>query len=109
MKKNSTVESQEKTEGKGAFYHAGEVIGSIGFHIVDGKDKVIGAIKNKLGKKQPSESKAKKDSKKKLPRKTGKPVAGTVKKRAKKVNPAKVASGKAGKVKNPAKSTKEKE
>ena len=65
MKKNTSPVIPEKTDGKSAFYHAGEIIGSLGFHIVDGKDKVIGAIRNKLSKKQPPESKAKKVSKKK--------------------------------------------
>ena len=109
MKKNTSPVIPEKTDGKSAFYHAGEIIGSLGFHIVDGKDKVIGAIRNKLSKKQPPESKAKKVSKKKLPGKTGKKITGGVKKGTKKANPARVARGKAGKVKNPAKSTKEKE
>ena len=98
----------KKTEEKSAFYQAGEIIGSIGFHIVDGKDKVIGAIKNKLGKKQPAETKAKKVSKKKLAGKTGKKITGTVKKPAKKTNPAKAVRGKADKVKKPVKATKEK-
>ena len=109
MKKNASHAAPEKTDGKGAFYHAGEIIGSIGFHIVDGKDKVIGAIKNKLSKKQPPESKAKKVLKKKLPGKARKKMTGNVKKRAKKTNPVKVARGKADKAKNHSISAKEKE
>jgi hypothetical protein len=114
MKKNSAVESLEK-KGKGAFYQAGEIIGSIGFHIVDGKDKVIGvvseefqilkkAFKKKLSKKQMPESKSKKVSKKKLPGKAVKKIVGDVKKPAKKANPAKLVRGKAHKIKKPAKS-----
>ena len=91
--------SPENTESKSVFYQAGEIIGSIGFHIVDGKDKVIGAIKNKLGKKQAPESNPKKVSKKKLPVKAGKKMTGAVKKSAKKTSPAKGLKKKTDKVK----------
>ena len=109
MKKNTPPAIPEKTDGKGAFYHAGEIIGSIGFHIIDGKDKVVGAIKNKLSKKQTPESKVKKVSKKKLPGKAGKKATGGIKKQSKKANPAKRVGNKTDQVKKPAKSTKEKE
>ena len=76
MKKHVSHESAEKIEAKGAFYKAGEIIGSIGFHIVDGKDKAIGAvsdglnmiknvIKKKPVKKQKTGPKSKKVTKKK--------------------------------------------
>ena len=99
MKKNVSSDISEKTEGKGVFYQTGEIIGSIGFHIVAGKDKVIGAIKNKLGKKQPIESKAKKDSKRKSGAKAGRKITGRVKKLAKKTSPSKAARKKVDKKK----------
>jgi len=85
LKKNSSPAVSEKTEGKGVFYQAGEIIGSIGFHIVDGKDKVIGVIKKKLGKKQKPESKTGKISKKKLSGRAGKKPTKSVKNPAKKI------------------------
>lgn len=92
MKKN-TSESPEKTKGKGAFYKAGEVIGSIGFHIVDGKNKAVGvvsdgfnilkeAIKKKPGKKPKPKPKIKKVAKKKLPAKSAKKATKGVRKKA---------------------------
>ena len=48
MIKNSSNATSEKTEGKGVFYQAGEIIGSIGFHIVDGKDKNKSLLKGRL-------------------------------------------------------------
>jgi hypothetical protein len=99
MKKNSSPAIPEKTEEKSAFYHAGEIIGSIGFHIVDGKDKVIGAIKSKLGKKKKPESKAKKASKKNVTGKAGRKKTETVRKSGKKVQPAKSVRKKTDKVK----------
>src|ERR1700759_3393164 len=99
MKKNSP----EKSEEKSVFYQAGEIIGSIGFHIADGKDKVIGAIKKKLGKKQPGDLKAKKVSKKKSSAKTGNKTTGTVKKTAKKADKAKRINKKSARVKKASK------
>jgi len=99
LKKNSSTAVSEKTEEKGVFYQAGEIIGNIGFHIVDGKDKVLGVIKKKLGKKQKLESKAKKVSKKKSGAKAGKKITPGVKKPAKKASTAKSPGKKAGKVK----------
>ena len=104
MKKNSSPDISEKTEEKGVFYQAGEIIGSIGFHIVDGKDKVIGIIKKKLGKKQKPESKTGKISKKKLSGRSGKKIRAGAKKTAKKSNPAKVVRKKTDKVKKLSKS-----
>ena len=101
MKKDSSPVITDKADGKGMFYQAGEIIGSIGFHIVDGKDRVIGAIKKKLGKKQTSESKEKKVSKKKSGAKAGKKITGTIKKPAKKSNPAKAVRKKVIKGKKP--------
>ena len=98
MKKDVSPENTE-SKSKSVFYQAGEIIGSVGFHLVDGKDKVIGAIKNKLGKKQAPESKRKKVSKKKLPVKAGMKTTGVVKKSAKKTSPAKRLKKKTDKVK----------
>ena len=102
MANKSTVTSRAKTNEKGIFRQAGEIIGSIGFHIVNGKDKVVGAvsdefnivkkaIKKKLAKKKTtSGSKTKKISKKASPKKTAKKVVNRVKKSAKKkVSPVK--------------------
>jgi hypothetical protein len=108
MKKNSSPAVSEKTEERGVFYQAGEIIGSIGFHIVDGKDKVIGVIKKKLGKKRKPDSKAGKVSKKKLSGKASKKTTKSAKKPAKKSNPAKVVRKKTDKVKKPSKSDGEK-
>ena len=105
MIKNSSDAASEKTEAKGVFYQAGEIIGSIGFHIVDGKDKVIGAIKKKLGKKQTPKTKTKNVSKKKAPGKTGNKVNGTAKKPAKKANSSKPVRKKTDKVKKQSKET----
>lgn len=99
MKKNTSLAIPEKKEEKGVFYQAGEIIGSIGFHILDGKDKVIGAIKQKLGKNPAPESKAKKVSKKKSGAKAGKKTTGGVGKPAKKANAAKVVRKKENKIK----------
>jgi len=105
MKKNSPKKSKEKS----VFYQAGEIIGSIGFHIADGKDKVIGVIKKKLGKKQTPGSKAKKVSKKKASGKPGKKITEAVKKTAKKTTTAKPVRKKTGKVKKPSKAPAKKE
>jgi hypothetical protein len=108
LKKNSSTAVSEKTEEKGVFYQAGEIIGSIGFHIVDGKDKVIGVIKKKLGKKQKPESKTGKISKKKSSGRSGKKITVGAKKTAKKSKPAKVVRKKTDKVKKLSKSDGEK-
>jgi len=101
MANKSTVTSRAKTNEKGIFRQAGEIIGSIGFHIVNGKDKVVGAvsdeynivkraIKKKLAKKKTtSGSKTKKVSKKASPKKTAKKSVHKVKKITKKVSPVK--------------------
>jgi hypothetical protein len=90
MNKKASHANPEKTEGKGAFYKAGEIIGTIGFHIVDGKDKALGAvsdgfsilkkvIRKKPAKKQKATGKVRKVSKKKSSGKS----AGKTKKGAK--------------------------
>ncbi len=99
MKRNSSLAAPEKKEEKGVFYQAGEIIGSIGFHIVDGKDKVIGAIKKKLSKKQVRESKPNKVLKKKSGKKNSEKTTGGIRKPAKKANTAKAAGKKDSKVK----------
>jgi hypothetical protein len=108
LKKNSLTAVSEKTEEKGVFYQAGEIIGSIGFHIVDGKDKVIGVIKKKLGKKLKAESKDGKVKKKKLSGRAGKKTTKSAKKPAKISNTAKVVRKKTDKVKKLSKSDGEK-
>jgi hypothetical protein len=99
MKKNSSKKSEEKS----VFYQAGEIIGSIGFRIADGKDKVMGVIKKKLGKKQTPEVKAKKSAKKKSSAKSSNKDTGTVKKSTNKAGTAKSVRKKAGKVKKTSK------
>jgi hypothetical protein len=120
MKKNTSNEGPGKTEGKGSFYKAGEIIGSIGFHIVEGKNKAVGAvsdgfsilkkvIKKKSVKKRTAGSKPKKDSKKKTVGKTAGKATKRVKKPANKVNSAKAVRKKGSKVKKAAKSATEKD
>src|SRR4030095_12169092 len=96
MLKKSPGASRRKAKEKGIFRKAGEMIGSIGFHLMDGKDKVVGAvsdefdivkktIKKKLAKKKiPLSSRSKKPSKKAAPKKRIKKTARKVKKVAKK-------------------------
>jgi hypothetical protein len=116
MKKNTPLTNTEKAEEKGVFYRAGEVIGSIGFHIVDSKDKLLGAvseefvtvkkaIKKKLANKKASGSKSKKTAKKNSPPKANAKISGKAKQLTKKTNPAKAVKRKAEKVKRLAKST----
>ncbi|HEY2647842.1 MAG TPA: hypothetical protein VGI38_01565 [Puia sp.] len=116
MKKKAPLPNPDKTEEKGVFYRAGEVIGSIGFHIVDGKEKLIEAvseefiavkraIKKKLAKKKTTGTKSKKISKKKSPQKATSKISVRAKQLTKKTNPAKAVKKKADKVKRLAKSS----
>jgi hypothetical protein len=115
MKKNASLENPKQTEGKGVFYQAGEIIGSIGFHIVNGKDKLVGAVTEdfsvvkkaikKLATRQTAEPKTKKISKKGSPRKVSRKMTGDAKPLIKKANPAKTVKKKVVKVKKQAKST----
>jgi hypothetical protein len=115
MNKKASHANPEKAEGKGAFYKAGEIIGTIGFHIVDGKDKAVGAvsdgfsilkrvIKRKAAKKKTVGARAKKNSKKKPSGKSARKITRGVKKAAQKSDSVKAVSKKAGKVKKMAKS-----
>jgi hypothetical protein len=110
MKKNTPLTNTEKAEEKGVFYRAGEVIGSIGFHIVDSKDKLLGAVSEefvtvKMANKKASGSKSKKTAKKNSPPKANAKISGKAKQLTKKTNPAKAVKRKAEKVKRLAKST----
>ena len=113
MKKNISQEGSEKKEEKSTFYKAGEIIGSIGFHIVDGKDKAVGAvsdgfnilkkvIKKKPGKKQAAGPKTKRGSKKKSHGKTTKKNTKGFKKSDNKANLVKAVIKKASKLKKSA-------
>jgi hypothetical protein len=88
MKKKSTSEdvNQSESEDKSVFRQAGELIGSIGAHIVQGKDKVMDfmsdevtivkkAIKKKLAKKSLPKKKAKTKVTKKIVKKTARKLA----------------------------------
>jgi hypothetical protein len=114
MKKNASDTMEGKAKEKGIFYQAGEIIGSIGFHIVNGKDKLVGVvsdefktakkvIKRKLGKKKTSLSKSKKVSKNASPGKIGKKITRKITKHTKKDLPVKTARKEAGQVKEVAK------
>ena len=110
MKKHDLPEDTRKAERKSAFYQAGEMIGSLGFHIVEGKDKLVSAVSGELGaakkaiqsltKKQKPGTKTKKPTKKKLPEKISKAGGGNTKKTAKKASPAKPVKKKVNKVKS---------
>jgi hypothetical protein len=106
MKKQDSPADTGKAEQKSAFYQAGEMIGSIGFRIVDGKDKLMSAVSGKFGaakkaiesqiKNQKPESKTKKPAKKKSPAKISKTGGANTKK----ANPAKPVKKKVNKVKS---------
>jgi hypothetical protein len=120
MKKKSIAASVNGTvtEEKGLFRQAGELIGSIGAHIADGKDKILDfvseevtlvkkTIKKKLAKKQPVKKVIKKAAKKLSLKKTArKPVSkkapakkASSKKVTKKLIPKKVVRKITGKIK----------
>ena len=107
--KKDVLADPKKTKEKGVFYQAGEIIGSIGFHIVDRRDKLAGAVSEEFGvvrnaikkltKKKTSESKTKKPSKKKPGRKVSGKSTEEAKQPKKRTKSGKAVKNKAGRVK----------
>ena len=111
MKKKSVAASVNGSgsEVKGLFRQAGELIGSIGAHIADGKDKILDfvseevtvvkkTIKKKLARKKPVKKIIKKAARKTVPRKALVKKASS-KKAVKKAIPGKVVRKITGKIK----------